>query len=618
MNLRRLKWVAIVSPALFLILLELVRAHYLESPPVSWMRWLVPITIMVVGVFAFSHFVFGLLARMQAEILQRNRHLTATNQILSAFAQSRDLEQVLTLALKRLMDVVEVEFGVICFLDEGPRELVALASCGVPSEIAEKMERMKLGNGLEAEVSRSGRPAVIEDAAADPRVMEGLKMLGVRSMILLPLKSKGTVRGLGFIGSQRLRKFSHLDVELLRAAGGQIAMAFENMSLFNETQKQSQRLRILVELGMDLAAELSLDALLQRVVNFSRDLVGARFGALSVLEREGKIGRFLTSGLSSEEVARIGSPPRGLGLLGLILKEGRPLRLSEITAHPSSVGFPPGHPAMKSLLGVPMVSRGTVIGSLYLADKEDGHEFTGADQDGVAMLAAQAAVAIENARLYEQLEDLARLRERERIAMDLHDGVIQSIYAIGLNLEGCVDLNDEDPQEMEHRVLKAVDGLNEVIREIRNYIFDLRLDRSGTKTLKQVLEDAAKELRLTALIEADVITEGPSEEPSTERTVQLSYIVREAIANIIKHAKATSATLRLSARSDHFVLSVRDNGVGFGPEQSAASSGQGLRNMMERAREIGGNLAVTSGPGVGTEVAVTLQLVRNEEGRGHG
>src|SRR5574337_861296 len=140
MNLQRLKWVTIVSPALFLFFLEFGRARYLESPPVSWMRWLVPITIMVVGVFVFSHLVFGLLARMQREILQRNRHLTATNQILSAFAQSRDSEQVLTLALGRLMDVVEVEFGVICFLDEGPRELIARASCGVPPEIAEKMQ----------------------------------------------------------------------------------------------------------------------------------------------------------------------------------------------------------------------------------------------------------------------------------------------------------------------------------------------------------------------------------------------------------------------------------------------------------------------------------------------
>ncbi|MFQ5873986.1 MAG: GAF domain-containing protein, partial [Dehalococcoidia bacterium] len=185
--------------------------------------------------------------------------------------------------------------------------------------------------------------------------------------------------------------------------------------------QQSERLRVLNDLGIALAAELTLDALLQKVVDFSRDLVEARYGSLNVLESDKRAGHFFTSGLDPEVVARIGSPPKGLGLLGFILKEGRPLRLANIAQHPASVGFPPHHPPMKSFLGVPIVSKGTVIGILYLTDKEGGQDFTQTDQDAVAMLAAQAAVAIENARLYEQLQDFTTLQERERIAMDLHD-----------------------------------------------------------------------------------------------------------------------------------------------------------------------------------------------------
>lgn len=614
MSLRWLKWLAIILPALFLVLLELVRRLYLESMVSPWTERLVVVGVMLVGVFAFSHAVFGLISRMQQEILQRNRHLTATNQILHASTQSWDLGEVLPLALRHILEVVEAEIGVVCFLDEERRELVALASVGVPEPLARKMARMKLGEGLEAQVIRSGRSKVIEVAANDPRVMEGLKMLGIRSMILLPLRSKGRMQGLAHIGSRRGRRFSPLDIQLLEPMGSQIAMTIENSWLFTETRRQSERLRVLNELGIDLAAELSLDLLLQKVVDSSRDLVECRYGALSVLGDDGNIDRFLTSGLDPEAVAGIGPPPKGLGLLGLLLEEGSPLRISDISTHPSSGGFPPHHPPMRNFLGVPIVSKGKVIGSLYLTDKEAAEDFTQADQQAVAMLAAQAAVAIENARLYEQLQDLTTLHERQRIAMDLHDGVIQSLYAVGLNLEACSDLMGGSLPGMKERLSKAINDLNDVIKEIRNYIFDLRPDRSGAKTLRQVLEDAVRELRVNALIEAELITDEVEEELSREQLSQLSQIAREAITNIIKHAKATSVTIRLWSRDDLLFLSVRDNGAGFAVGELEASPGQGLRNMAQRAKDMGGRLFVKSAPGTGTELTVTVPMARNTKG----
>lgn len=617
MGLRGLKWLAIVLPAGFLVLLEFVRHAYLESIVTPRTARVIAIGIMVVGVFVFSHTVFALVTRLHREIMQRNRHLAATNQILGAFAQSQDLPEVLTLALHRLLDVVQVELGVICFLDERNSELHALAGLGVPEAFTQHLKRRKFGHGLEAQVVRGGVPEVIEDVAADGRVTDELRMLNARSMILLPLKSKGSVVGLALIGSRQRRTFSPLDVQLLQTTGGQIAIALENTWLFNETRSQSARLRILNELGIDLAGELSLDALLQKVVNFSRDLAGARYSALHVLEGNGRSGRFLTSGLSAAEVARIGAPPAGRGLLGVI-RAGEALRLPDIAAHPASVGFPAHHPSMKSLLGVPIVSRGTIIGSLYLADKEGGEEFSQADQDMVAMLAAQAAVAIENAWLYEQLQDLTRLQERERIAMDLHDGIIQSIYAVGLHLEGCVDATEAGPAEMRQRLAKAIDGLNRVIREIRNYLLDLRPNRFGTKTLRQVMEDAARELRVTALIDAELVADELAEEPRPDQVVQLSYIVREAVANIIKHAHATSAWIRLASQAEQLVLSVTDNGVGFSPDGRAAGAGNGLQNMERRAMEMGGRLSVKGAWPKGTEVTITLPVARSEEERRHG
>lgn len=613
MNLRRLRWLAIVLPAAFLIVLEIARATYLESTFTLLTARLIAVGVIVAGVLAFSHVIFGLIARMEAEILQRNRHLTATNQILGTFTESWDLERVLPQALDLILDVIQVEFGMLCFLDEERGELVALASRGIPDELATKMAKMKLQDGLEADVIWSGIAEPIEDAQTDPRVMAQLKQLGVRSMVLVPLRSKGRVRGLAHIGSWQHRRFSAVEIQLLEATGTQIAMAMENSWLFAESRKQSERVRVLNEIGIDLAAELSLDALLEKIVGFSRTLVDARYGALAVLTRDGRVGRFITSGLAPELVARLGRPPKGRGLLGRLLREGKPLRISEIAADPSSVGFSPDHPKMISFLGVPIVSKGLVIGSLYLTDKERGDEFTQVDQDAVATLAAQAAVAIQNARMYEQLQHLAALEERERIAMDLHDGAIQSIYAIGLNLESCSDLGAEDPSELRRRLAKAVDGLNGVIGDIRSYIFDLRTSLEES-TLRRVLEQAVDELKVNGVLEANLVAEELTDEPSAEQLLQLSQIAREAVTNAIKHARADSATIRVSVRNGWLNLSVADDGVGFSVGDLGASSGQGIPNMARRAKDMGGELFVRSEKGAGAEVEVTIPLATGRAG----
>ena len=616
MNLRRLRWLGIALPALFLIALELGRDSYLEPMFAPLAARVIAITIMIVGVFAFSCVVFALIARMEEELLQRNRHLTATNQILGSLTESWNLDRVLPQALDRILDVIQVEFGVLSFVDEERDELIAIASRGIPDELATSMARMKLPDGLETDVIRSRMSEQIDDVLTDPSVVESLKRLGVQSIVPVPLRTKGRVRGLAHIGSRRQRQFSAIEIQLLESMGTQIAMAIENRWLFAESRKQSERVRALNEIGIDLTAELSLESLLEKIVEISRSLVGARYGALAVLDRDGRVGRFLTSGLTSETEALIGALPEGHGLLGLLLKKGEPLRLSDISGHPAGVGFPAGHPQMTTFLGIPIASKGEVIGSLYLTDKDGGEDFNQADQEAVATLAAQAAVAIENARLYEQLQDLAAFQERERIAMDLHDGVIQSIYAIGLNLESCTDMGGEDRPELRRRLEKTIDGLNEVIEDIRRYIFDLRSTPRPT-SLRRALEHAVDELRLNGSIEAHLIAEEFDDITSQERVQHLSQIAREAAANIIKHAKANTATIQVAASRDRLCLSVRDDGVGFDWADLMEGSGQGIGNMRHRAQGMGGELFVRSAPGSGTvvEVSIPLSAEPGEEAR---
>jgi signal transduction histidine kinase len=275
---------------------------------------------------------------------------------------------------------------------------------------------------------------------------------------------------------------------------------------------------------------------------------------------------------------------------------------------------------MKSFLGVPIVSKGQVIGNLYLTDKLSptrgggSEEFTQEDEDGVVMLAAQAAVAVENARLYQQVQALAVLEERERIAHDLHDGIIQSIYAVGLGLEQCTLGEHLDPIACRAQVERAIDDLNGVIQDVRSYIMGLEPRQTQGRGLRQGLEALARDLLAASSVQATIIIEGQVESLLTSaQSSQLCQVTREALANVLKHARATAVELMLAHVGGDLVLSIRDDGAGFDPAAPTRPEQHGLRNIAERARELGGELRVESAPGAGTTLRVRVPV-----GAGHG
>src|SRR6266542_2431793 len=232
------------------------------------------------------------------------------------------------------------------------------------------------------------------------------------------------------------------------------------------TSYTAEDIRGLVDAGIALTSELSLDGILQKLVDVARAQVGARYAAISVLSENGEISQFVTSGISDEDRAKIGHIPYGKGLLGVLLHAETSLRLADLAKDPRSAGFPSHHPPMKSLLGVPLVSRGRIIGNLYLSDKQEA-EADERDEEIVRLLATQAAAAIETSRLREQLESLARLQERERIAMDLHDGVIQTVYAVALHLEDASERVSGSPHAIGAVLKQSIENLHQVIKDIR-------------------------------------------------------------------------------------------------------------------------------------------------------
>ncbi len=353
---------------------------------------------------------------------------------------------------------------------------------------------------------------------------------------------------------------------------------------------------------------LAVDRVLQVIVDRVRELVGAGYAAVGIVDGEGVIEQFVTSGMPRAERERIGALPRGLGILGLIVRENRPYRIADLMTDPRRHGFPPNHPEMHAFLGVPVTIRGRTIGNLYLTEKDGG--FSDADQQIVELFAGHAAIAMENARLHDQVQRLAIVEERERIGRDLHDGVIQSIYAVGLTLEDVPDLMVEDPAEASRRVERAIESLDQTIRDIRNFIFGLRPQLIDGVELVEGLAALADEFRVNTMVDVE-LRAGPATDAmplSTEETFEVLSVAREALSNIARHAKATRAEIQVTAAGQGrgLTLTIADNGTGFDPEAPRGLGHLGLANMDARMSGVGGTLAIESSSDRGTRIIVRI------------
>lgn len=375
-----------------------------------------------------------------------------------------------------------------------------------------------------------------------------------------------------------------------------------------ELERRNQQLAALNKAAMAVAAELSLDKVLQQIVDSLRDLAGAQYAALGVPNSEGYLETFVHSGMPPESLVKMLHLPHGMGLLGAIYTEKKIIRIPRIEDDPRSVGFPAHHPPMDSFLGVPVVGGGRSLGNLYLTNKLGAEQFSADDQELVEMLAAHAAIAIQNARLYEQVGRLAVVEERARIGMDLHDGVIQSIYAVGLTLESARLALSETPDEADELIGRGIESLNETIRDIRNFILDLRPHRFRGD-LDQGVARLVREFQANTMVSVDMnLNQGLMAQLSTPAARAVFLTTQEALANVARHAKATRVKIKTVRYDGKFRLSIVDNGAGFDMEAKLNSVGHGLSNMRARAEALNGVYRITSKPGEGTQVTLTLPL----------
>jgi signal transduction histidine kinase len=356
-----------------------------------------------------------------------------------------------------------------------------------------------------------------------------------------------------------------------------------------------------------IGAELSVEEVLQRLVHSARTLAGARYAALGIPDDDGGFSQFLTSGMSEKLIASLGPLPRTHGMLGAMLETAEPFRTQDIHQDPRFNGWwPRGHPDMHSFLGVPIVAPEGVIGAFYLTEKEGESDFTVADQELIELLAAHAAIAITNARLYEQSRELSILSERNRLALELHDAVSQKLFSLVLNAEAAATLLDRDANEARAQVVKLQELATQALDELRSLIFELRppdLERDGLCGALRKHVDVLRRLQPTQIeLKGDLELA-----PDLRRDQDVFRIAQEALQNALRHAHATHILLRLRAEDGRLLLDVEDDGVGFDPDAADVRSQRlGLTSMEERAQRLGARLEVRSAQGTGTTVHLEM------------
>lgn len=365
------------------------------------------------------------------------------------------------------------------------------------------------------------------------------------------------------------------------------------------------RLKAIASSVIYAAGADTLGEMLERLADAARELVSARYAALGIPDGHGGLEYFEFSGMEADAANMIGHLPQGRGLLGAIMQERQPIRLENIQKDSRSVGFPPNHPDMERFLGVPILVGDHLFGMLYLTDRLDGEPFTEQDQWLIETIAGYAALAIAGVELRDQQRRVALLEERERISMELHDGVIQSLYAIGMYLELARTSDALKPNDLS----QAVNDLDAVIADIRSYIQNLRAREHQAHTLEERLHELVK--RLHAPTTLNIIVEPIDEDVILTPTVfeAVCQMANEALSNAIRHANAQHVHIHAIQTGHKFVLKITDDGSGFDTDTAENDdSGLGLRNMRQRARLHGGTVTIDSEPNKGTRITVIIPV----------
>jgi len=501
-------------------------------------------------------------------------------------------------------------------IPDGKGGLETFITLGLSEEQIKAISHEPEGKGLIGEMLRLGHSIRIPDILEHPKSAgfpEGHPPMA--SFLGVPISAYGRPIGQIYLTDKRgAESFSAEDQRLIEMLASHAAAAIENARLYrqileneSELTQRNLELELINTLTTSVSSTMELDKMLEVMLNRVIQIIGAKAGEIFLLEdAQGIYRKAIHSGSSLTAFWDQEQFGEGDGFIGRVVRLGKPVWTTKLREEPHLHKAEIAAAGIGTIVGVPLTAPSKIVGILNLAFEGERvieeHEFGLLEAVG-----AGAGIAVENARLYRQARRLAVLEERERIAMDLHDGIIQSVYAVGLILEYIRLQIHENPDLAVERLEQAITGLNEVIGDLRSYILDLQPSRIPVEDLGAALEQLRREFRANTLVDVDLKTEDEVlESLSNPKARELFHIAQEALANVAKHARATQVMMSVRSLGQDVTLQVIDNGMGFevGKEQNVL--GHGLSNMVERAHNIGGNLEVASHPGEGTTITVRL------------
>jgi len=572
------------------------------------------------AVAVVGYFIIWMIETQEREKGLRQKavsQLRTLNAVAAILTESLQLEQILNDALDKVLEVTGMQAGLIFSLDKQDQALILTASRGAWKASVAGADRLKLGEGFCGQVARSGELMVASGSCPAP-CATGLAVQeeGMHAHLIVPLKSKGEVQGVLTVTTQAPRQFLAEELELMTALGNEIGVAIENARLHQDIARQLQIEQQLNQVAQEITSELELDTILPKVLQIAQELVGADGGIIALLDRERNLIHYPYLRNLPRELAEV-TVPMGEGLSGQVMTTGHPIVIKDYRAYASAI------PAfveagLTSVAGVPIVSGDQVFGTLSLVNLDAAKSFSERDVAILAGIGRQAGIAIENARLYENMrfyvQQITRAQEdeRKRIARELHDDTIQALIGISRRLESLIPPQQRSslPWATFHRIEELQKMTDEVIRGVRRFSQDLRPSILDDLGLVPALEGLAANMTERDSIPTQLWVQGETRRLSPEAELTLFRIAQEALSNVRKHAEATRVTLSVEFTDTAVHMTIHDNGKGFQPPPLtgdwAASGKLGLVGMHERVRLLGGTLTVQSILGLGTKVIVNV------------
>jgi len=518
-------------------------------------------------------------------------------------------ELSLPIVLQRIVDlaaqVTDARYGALGVIGEGG-ELVEFITTGLSAKQRRAIGLLPRGRGILGLLIEKPRPIRITNIA------DHAKSVGfpphhppMHSFLGAPVQAMGKVFGNIYLAEKRsARTFSKEDEESVVILATQAGVAIANATLYEDSRRRERWLVALRDITSEILAETDADSLLTRIADHARDLAGA--DSATILTTSLTPGRLVVAAAVGAHAVQVRGQevPASKSISGEVMESGAPFVTEDASAH--STAYQPiiRRGRVGPAIFVALRVRGRATGTLMVANLKGGRTFDSETVRLVETFADQASVAMAYVRAQADVRRVGLLEERERIARELHDGVIQSLFAVGMGLQGTALITGSPEQTA--RIEGAVGELDGVIRDLRNYIFGLRPGILADRQLDQALRALGDEVRAGSGARVVVDIDADLAASLSGRSHEIVQLTREALSNVAKHANATNSAVRLVRTGQSAVLTIEDDGTGFDTRKDLR--GDGLRNIRERVSGLGGKLQIASTKGKGTSLRITFPV----------